>query len=156
LRERLQAGVAAVQQAPGVAHQSVAGDLQQPLPGFGVARHGPLQLPLQDGGRFVAHGPRSLLSGRRGLLVTLTTVGYGDKVPVTVGGKLAAGCTMIAGLGVFATFISLMGIAFLEEVREAMQRRAAAKRALPAMSPTDFDPQEVLQALHAGRLRRAD
>src|SRR5262245_22882529 len=75
------------------------------------------------------------------VLVTLTTVGYGDKVPVTVSGKLAAGCTMIAGLGVFATFISLMGSAFLEEVREAMQRRAAAKRALPAMSPTDFDPQ---------------
>jgi len=90
------------------------------------------------------------------VLVTLTTVGYGDKVPVTVGGKLVAGGTMIAGLGVFATFISLMGSAFLEEIREAMQRQAAANRALPAMSPTDFDPQQVLQALDSGRLRRAD
>jgi hypothetical protein len=38
LFERLQAGVAAVQQAAGVAHQAVAGQFQQPPPGLGVAR----------------------------------------------------------------------------------------------------------------------
>src|SRR5262249_6897773 len=34
------------------------------LPGLGVARQGPLQISLQDGGRFL-HGPRSLRFGRR-------------------------------------------------------------------------------------------
>ena len=46
LRERLEAGVPAVQQATGVVHQAVAGELEQPLPGLGLASHGPLQLPL--------------------------------------------------------------------------------------------------------------
>jgi hypothetical protein len=67
LGERLQAGVLAVQEAMGVAHQGIAGQFQQPTPGFGVGRHGSLQIPLEDGGRFVAHGPRSLLAGRRAL-----------------------------------------------------------------------------------------
>jgi hypothetical protein len=42
LCERLQAGVTAVQEAPGVARQAVAGEFQQPLPGLGVTGHGPL------------------------------------------------------------------------------------------------------------------
>ena len=46
LRDRLQARVAAVQHATCVAHQAIAGELEQPLPGIGVARHGSLQLPL--------------------------------------------------------------------------------------------------------------
>ena len=62
LRQRLHAGVTAVQQAAGVAHQAVAGEFEQPLPGRGVACRGPLQLPLQDGGRFM-HGPRSPCRG---------------------------------------------------------------------------------------------
>jgi hypothetical protein len=53
-----------VQEAPGVAHQVVAGEFQQPLPGFGIARHGPIQMSFEDSGRVVAHLPRSLLCGR--------------------------------------------------------------------------------------------
>ena len=75
LLHRLHAGVTAVQQAPGVAHQAVAGEFQQPLPGRGVARQGPLQLPLQDGGRLVAHWPRPLLCGRRALSFRLSEPG---------------------------------------------------------------------------------
>jgi hypothetical protein len=30
-----------------VAQQAIAGEFQQPPPGLGVARHGPLQLPLE-------------------------------------------------------------------------------------------------------------
>jgi hypothetical protein len=71
LRERLEAGVPAVQEDASVVHQAVAGQLQQPLPVLGVARHGPLQLRLQDGGRFVAHLPHSLRSGRRALRFSL-------------------------------------------------------------------------------------
>jgi hypothetical protein len=75
LRELLQAGVAAVQEAPGVAHQAVAGEFQQPPPGLGVAGQGPLQMPLQDGGRVVAHGPRSLRCRRRALRFSLSEPG---------------------------------------------------------------------------------
>src|SRR5262245_35528824 len=53
------------------------------------------------------------------VLVTVTTVGYGDLYPVTGGGKLVASCTMIAGLALFGTFISLVGGAFVEELRRS-------------------------------------
>lgn len=42
-------------------------------------------------------------------IVTLTTVGYGDMVPVTVLGKIIASFTMIAGLSMFALLVSVMG-----------------------------------------------
>ena len=48
-------------------HQAIAGELEQPLPGLAVARLGPLQLPLEDRGRFIAHLSRSLRAGRRAL-----------------------------------------------------------------------------------------
>src|SRR5262245_36643504 len=47
LGQRLQACVAAVQQAPGVAQQAVAGEFQQPLAGGDVAANGPLQKPCR-------------------------------------------------------------------------------------------------------------
>src|SRR6266540_3031114 len=53
------------------------------------------------------------------VLVTVTTVGYGDKVPVTAEGKLIAGAIMIAGLTLFGTFISLIGGSFVEQIRRA-------------------------------------
>jgi voltage-gated potassium channel len=75
------------------------------------------------------------------VLCTVTTVGYGDKVPVTPGGKVVAGLTMIAGLALFGTFMSLIGGAFLEEVRVA--RRAKHRSA-------DLGPDAVLRAVREG------
>jgi hypothetical protein len=71
LRERLEAGVLAVQEATGVVHQAIAGELQQSLPGLGVARHGPLQLPLEDGGRFVVHGLRPFAAADKSRALSL-------------------------------------------------------------------------------------
>jgi hypothetical protein len=42
LHEWFQARETAVQEVPGVAHQAVVGEFEQPPPGFGVARHGPI------------------------------------------------------------------------------------------------------------------
>lgn len=39
---------------------------------------------------------------------TITTVGYGDKFPVTVEGRMVAGTLMIAGVGLFGTFTGLV------------------------------------------------
>jgi len=42
-------------------------------------------------------------------IVTITTVGYGDMVPLTVMGKVIAGLTMICGLALFALMLVVVG-----------------------------------------------
>jgi len=49
-------------------------------------------------------------------LATLTTVGYGDVVPITATGKIVAGCTMILGLGFYALPIGIIASGFSDEV----------------------------------------
>ncbi len=50
-------------------------------------------------------------------IVTLATVGYGDVVPVTPGGKIAAGGVIVAGLVFFALPIAIIATSFLAEMR---------------------------------------
>ena len=50
-------------------------------------------------------------------MVTLATVGYGDVVPVTPAGKIAAGAVIIAGLIFFALPIAIIATSFLAEMR---------------------------------------
>ena len=47
-------------------------------------------------------------------VVTVTTVGYGDVYPITIGGKIIASVLMIVGIGVLGTFISTLGAALIE------------------------------------------
>ena len=49
-------------------------------------------------------------------IVTLTTVGYGDVVPITVAGRIVAGFTMLAGLMMLALPIGIVANAFAEEI----------------------------------------
>ena len=49
-------------------------------------------------------------------IVTLTTVGYGDVVPVTVAGRIVAGFTMLMGLMMLALPIGIVANAFAEEI----------------------------------------
>lgn len=58
---------------------------------------------------------------------TLTTVGYGDKFPITGAGRLVAVGSALAGLGIFGTFVSLVGGAFVATLQE---KRDAASRGL--------------------------
>jgi voltage-gated potassium channel len=51
-------------------------------------------------------------------VVTLATVGYGDITPVTPLGRWIAGITMVVGLGIFGTFISLIGSAFITAMQD--------------------------------------
>jgi voltage-gated potassium channel len=91
-------------------------------------------------------------------LTTLTTVGYGDKVPITPGGRTVAVFLMIAGLGLFGTFVSLIGGAFLEELRSSAARAGEPRAAGPAALSINahrafarrFDPAEVLRAIDQG------
>lgn len=47
--------------------------------------------------------------------VTITTVGYGDKFPITTEGRLIAAILMIAGVGLFGTFTGFVASWFMEE-----------------------------------------
>lgn len=61
--------------------------------------------------------------------VTMTTVGYGDRYPVTTGGRIVAGLLMIAGVGVFGTFTGLVASWFVESGQEESGDRVAALQA---------------------------
>jgi voltage-gated potassium channel len=50
-------------------------------------------------------------------VVTLTTVGYGDVVPVTPLGRLVASLVMVCGLGVFGLYTGILATGFASETR---------------------------------------
>jgi voltage-gated potassium channel len=52
-------------------------------------------------------------------VVTMTTVGYGDVVPITPGGRLLASFVMICGLGVFGLWTGILATGFAAETRRA-------------------------------------
>jgi voltage-gated potassium channel len=47
--------------------------------------------------------------------VTVTTVGYGDKFPVTTEGRIIAGVLMVTGVGLFGTFTGFVASWFMGE-----------------------------------------
>jgi voltage-gated potassium channel len=50
-------------------------------------------------------------------IATLTTTGYGDKVPATLAGRLLAGAVMVAGIGLFALWAGILASGFAQELR---------------------------------------
>lgn len=60
-------------------------------------------------------------------VVTLTTVGYGDVVPVTMIGKLLNGITALIGIGVVALPTSILSAGFLEKVQERKKNEKEEK-----------------------------
>ena len=50
-------------------------------------------------------------------IVTLTTVGYGDEVPVTLAGRVLAGFVMICGIGVLAILAGILATGYAKEMR---------------------------------------
>jgi voltage-gated potassium channel len=49
-------------------------------------------------------------------ITTLTTVGYGDVVPVTALGKMVAGFTMVMGIGLLALPVGVIATGFIETI----------------------------------------
>ena len=57
-------------------------------------------------------------------IVTLTTIGYGDVFPVTLGGRMVAGVTALCGIGLIAAPTGILSAAF----SDALARRRAQKQ----------------------------
>lgn len=67
----------------------------------------------------------NILSGRDAIwwtVVTMTTVGYGDYIPVTTGGRAVAVILMTIGVGIFATYTAFVANLLLQPV-EAKQAK---------------------------------
>jgi len=62
-------------------------------------------------------------------IVTITSVGYGDKYPVTAEGQLIATVMMIAGVGLVGTLSGLMAAWFLQPEENKIDQEVAALRA---------------------------
>lgn len=60
-------------------------------------------------------------------IVTLTTVGYGDAIPITLGGRVFTGFVLIAGLGIVAVPTGLLAAA-LAKAREHEKEVADAEK----------------------------
>ncbi len=69
-------------------------------------------------------------------IITITTVGYGDMVPVTIAGKVVGAVVAVFGIGTVALFSGVVTASFMEQLR---LRREQARRAIAA-------------GLHSGRL----
>lgn len=61
--------------------------------------------------------------------VTITTVGYGDKFPVTSEGRIIAAILMTAGVGLFGTFTGYVASWFLDAEQEQQTSELDAIRA---------------------------
>lgn len=57
-------------------------------------------------------------------IITLTTVGYGDVVPVTTGGKIFGGLIGLIGIGMVALPAAILASGFAENLRQRQQRFA--------------------------------
>ncbi|KSV75427.1 MULTISPECIES: cyclic nucleotide-gated ion channel [unclassified Sinorhizobium] len=50
-------------------------------------------------------------------VVTLSTTGYGDEIPMSFAGRVLAGLVMMCGIGIFALWAGILATGFFEEVR---------------------------------------
>ncbi|GAA0553446.1 voltage-gated potassium channel [Rhizomicrobium palustre] len=84
-------------------------------------------------------------------ITTLTTVGYGDEVPITFWGRVVAGFTMVMGLGVLALPVGIVANGFMTSIH---QREFVVTFGMLARVPLfkDFDAKllsEVMSVLRS-------
>lgn len=88
---------------------------------------------------------------------TITTVGYGDKFPVTTEGRIVAVILMVAGVGLFGTFTAFVASFFVgaEQKKEETEIQALAaevrllRQKIESMEQKSSDISESASATHA-------
>jgi voltage-gated potassium channel len=79
---------------------------------------------------FMIEGPEqpavfsSIPSAMWWAIETLTTVGYGDMVPITAAGRILGSVVSIVGIGTLALFSGLITVGFLDQLRMHRERHA--------------------------------
>jgi voltage-gated potassium channel len=88
-------------------------------------------------------------------IATLTTIGYGDVVPITPFGKLFGACVMIFGLGLFALPIGIIATAFVNEIH---RRDFVVTWGMVARVPlfATLDAQSIAEIMNIMRTRMVD
>jgi voltage-gated potassium channel len=76
---------------------------------------GTLVFLAERGGQPSAYG--SIPEALWWAIATLTTTGYGDKVPATLLGRVVGGVVMVAGIGLFALWAGILASGFAQELR---------------------------------------
>lgn len=66
-------------------------------------------------------------------LSTITTVGYGDRFPVTSEGRVIAAFLMLAGVAIFTTISGLLAALFLSPGRREASEMAALQQEISAL-----------------------
>ena len=61
---------------------------------------------------------KSIISSFWWSIITITTVGYGDSIPITLMGKLIASLTAIFGVGLHGVMIGVISTALMEVIKE--------------------------------------
>jgi len=72
---------------------------------------------------------------------TLTTVGYGDMVPVTIAGRILGGFISVIGIGTLALFSGLITVSFMDQLRlrrEQYRRMVEARLAKGPLSRAEI------------------
>lgn len=88
-------------------------------------------------------------------IATLTTIGYGDVVPVTPLGKIFGSCVMIFGLGLFALPIGIIATAFVNEIH---RRDFVVTWGMVARVPlfSSLDAQSISEIMNIMRTRMVE
>ena len=84
-------------------------------------------------------------------ITTLTTVGYGDVVPMTMWGRLFGGMVMVAGLCILALPVAIISTGFAQEVgrRDFVVNWSLMSR-VPVLAELDaFQVAEIIPLFHA-------
>jgi len=83
--------------------------------------------------------------------VTATTVGYGDKYPITLGGRIVGTIMLTVGVALFATFSGFLANAFLSRKQDtpAAAEPGSARAALQEVERLLAEQQKATETLRA-------
>uniref|UniRef100_A0A671S038 Potassium voltage-gated channel subfamily KQT member 2-like n=1 Tax=Sinocyclocheilus anshuiensis TaxID=1608454 RepID=A0A671S038_9TELE len=82
-------------------------------------------------------------------LITLTTIGYGDKYPITWNGRLLAATFTLIGVSFFALPAGILGSGFALKVQEQHRQKHFEKRRNPAAGLIQLRITEINYTLHS-------